>query len=262
MDRRPVVVAVDASDAARDAARWAEELATAWSAPLRLVHVGDQPGIPAWLRILAGPAQVQVSAGGVVEVLAARSADARLLVLGSYGSGAVSGMQVGTVALGVIDRIRCPVVVVRGPAPGVPPSHDGPVVVGVDGSAVGSAALLHAAGLAAVLGTHLVVVHTWSEVEVVAHRGVVRHPAGAEGTAAAVLAGAAVAVADTHPGLPVECELVAGTPVRALLECARTARLLVVGHRGTDPGTGMLHGSTSKALAAFAPCPVMVTRPR
>lgn len=265
MAGRSVVVAVDASDAARDAARWAAELATAWGAPLRLVHVADRPDVPAWLRGLAGSAEVEVIAGpviasSVVTVLADRSADARMLVLGSYGSGAASGMQAGTVAMGMIDRIGCPIAVVRGPTPGVPPSHAGPVVVGVDGSSAGSDALLRAAGLAAVLSTGLVIVHTWSEVEVVAHRGVVRHPVGAEGSAAAVLAAATAAVADA--GVPVECELVAGTPVRALLECARTARLLVVGHRGTDPGTGMMHGSTSKALVAFAPCPVVVTCPR
>lgn len=185
-----------------------------------------------------------------------------MLVLGSYGSGAVSGMQAGTVAYGALDRITCPVAVVRGPAPGVPPPHDGPVVVGVDGSAAGSGALLRAAGIAAILGTGLVVVHTWSEVEVVPHRGVVRHPAGAQSSATAVLAAAVAAVAAVHTGMAVECELVAGTPVRVLLERAQTARLLVVGHRGTDPGTGMLHGSTGKALVGFAPCPVVITCPR
>ena len=36
---RPVVVGVDASASARDAAEWAADLAAAWDAPLHLVHV-------------------------------------------------------------------------------------------------------------------------------------------------------------------------------------------------------------------------------
>ena len=42
-DPRPVVVAVDASDSARDAAAWAADLAADWSAPLHLIHVVPRP---------------------------------------------------------------------------------------------------------------------------------------------------------------------------------------------------------------------------
>ena len=47
-DPRPVVVAVDASDSARDAAAWAADIAADWSAPLHLVHVvpGDPQDLP------------------------------------------------------------------------------------------------------------------------------------------------------------------------------------------------------------------------
>lgn len=260
------MVAVDRSDGARDAVRWAAEVATAWGTPLRLLHVAA-PGASearSWLREtadLVGSSQVEVAYGPVVDVLADEGTSARLLVLGSYGAGAVSGMLAGTVALALIDRISCPIAVVRGRAPGVPPPCDGPVVVGADGSVAGSRALLLAAGLATMLRTDLVVVRTWAEVAAVPHRGVVRRPAGAQSAAADELEVAVAAVAAARPGLRVEREPVAGTPVRALLERARTARLLVVGHRGTDPGTGMLHGSTSKALVEFAPCPVVVTGP-
>lgn len=68
------------------------------------------------------------------------------------------------------------------------------------------------------------------------------------------------AVAVSHPGLPVQRDVVGGTPVRALLDRAAGARVLVVGHRG-DTGSGMRHSSTSRTLVEFAPCPVVVISP-
>ena len=63
-DPRPVVVAVDASDSARDAAAWAADLAADWSAPLHLVHVvpgdpQDRPldPLPGWLTTLLDVAE-------------------------------------------------------------------------------------------------------------------------------------------------------------------------------------------------------------
>jgi nucleotide-binding universal stress UspA family protein len=76
----------------------------------------------------------------------------------------------------------------------------------------------------------------------------------------AVLKAELDAVAVSHPGLPVQRDVVGGTPVRALLDRAGGARVLVVGHRG-DTGSGMLHSSTSQALVEFAPCPVVVISP-
>ena len=101
---------------------------------------------PKWLTELcasavragADPGGTEVIPGNTVDLLAQRAAAARMLVLGSYGTGAWSGMLAGSMALGVMERVRCPVVVVRGHAPQVPPRRGGPIVVGgVDGTQAG-----------------------------------------------------------------------------------------------------------------------------
>lgn len=275
---RAVVAAVDASDSARAAAEWAADLAAVWGAPLHLIHtVAREPDAqvpaawPAWLRELADAAEnagaaagrVEVVPGGTIDLLTDRADRARMLVLGSYGDGAWSGMLAGAVALALAGTVSCPVAVVRGVAPQMPPPRGGPVVVGVDGSETAHAALLLAADIAGSVGAPLVAVHAWSDVvenEGGLHR---RHDDWADlaEQGDAVLAEEVHAVAEIRPGLAVRSELVHDTALRALLDQARDARLLVVGHRGHRLAQGMGLGSTSRALVEFAPCPVVVTPP-
>jgi nucleotide-binding universal stress UspA family protein len=164
VDDRPIVVGVDGSDSARDAARWAADLATIWGAPLHLLTaVLGTASLPAAsllaeLRdavIRAGVRTVvaETVQGEIVGVIAERARDARMLVVGSYGEGAWSGLLAGAVAITLLNRTACPIAVVRGTAPQVPPPRGGPVVVGVDGSSAGAAALALAADLAAGLGS-------------------------------------------------------------------------------------------------------------
>jgi nucleotide-binding universal stress UspA family protein len=254
---RPVVVGVDPTASARGAAGWAADLAAAWGAPLHLVHAGAA-GVgrerPAWLTELADaadrtgvrPVVAAVVPGGPVEVLLERARGARVLVLGSYGTGSEAGMLAGTVALALVGRAGCPVAVVRGAGPELAPPRGGPVVAGVDGSPSGRAALLLAADVAVALGARLDAVHACAG-----------EPRAA---AEALLDAELAAVAQAHPGLPVEREIVEDTPVRPLIDRADGARMLVVGQRGHVPEPTMLHpGSTSRALVEFAPCPVVVT---
>lgn len=271
----PVVVGVDRSDCARDAVVWAADIAAAWGAPLHLVHVAPQePSVTEAQPLLSGlldiaeragsaPPRMHCVWGSVVDVLAERASDARLIVLGSYGEGARAGMLAGSVALGLVDRAACPVAIVRGLSPQAPPPHSGPVVVGVDGSPAGSAALRLAAGLAVSLRAPLVAVHTWTDV-VAGPAGVTRRAEGPEFLAAegaALLDAELGALARSYPDLPVERVVAEDTPLRALLDRAVAARVVVVGNRGGDRGSGMLSDSTSGALVEFARCPVVVTGP-
>lgn len=265
VDDRPIVVGVDGSDSARDAATWAADLAAIRGAPLHLLTVGLAHG---WLTELrdaaerAGtrPVAAETAVGNVVDVIAHRARGARMLVLGSYGEGAWSGMLAGAVALTLVDRVACPVAVVRGSAPQIPPPRGGPVVVGVDGSPAGRAAIALAADLAVSLGSRLVAVHAWTDIAFGGDGAARRRPEDQH-----VLAARASALLDTelaeiilaHPDLPVERAVVADTPLRALLAAADGARLLVVGHRGGG-GPGRRLGSTSLALIEFVPCPVVV----
>lgn len=272
-----VVVGVDPSDCSRAAAEWAADLAATWSVSLHLVHVVPaQPPItevPTWLSALldtlerpgADPPRAEVLCGTTVDLLAEHTTGARLLVLGSYGEGARSGMLVGSAALGLVGRATCPVAIVRGSSPQEPPPRTGPVVLGVDGSPTGRAALDLAAGLAVSLGARLVAVRTWTDVVTGTAVRRPEDPAFLAAEAAAVLDAELDAAGWSYPGLLVEREVVHDTPVRALLDRAHGARVLVVGHRvhdhrcGHEPASGIAHGSTSRALAEFAPCPVVVT---
>lgn len=274
-DDDAVVVGVDRSAGAREAVGWAADLASARGAALRLVHAvrvePDAIGPVPWSGPLLDVAEraggsrprVELLRGDPADVLVEQGAGARMIVLGSYGEGATAGMLAGSTALALLGRATCPVAVVRGRSPQVPPPTDGPVVVGVDDSPAGRAALGLAADLAASLGSTLLAVHTWTDV-VAGPRGASRRPEGPAALAAeaaARLDAGIAAVSASHPGLPVARDLVEGTPLRALLDRAEGARLLVVGHRGPDHRTGMLGGSTSRSLVEFAACPVVVTTP-
>ncbi|MBW0092639.1 universal stress protein [Pseudonocardia sp. KRD-184] len=255
----PLVVGVDGSASAGGAAAWAAELAAAQQAPVHLVHALPDAAAAAqrsdWLDELAGaarsagaaPVSAETVRGAPAQVLVDRSDSARMLVVGSYGPGARSGMLAGDLALELVGRAGCPVAVVRGPAPTEQPRRAGPVVAGVDGSASGRAALLLGAELAVALGTGLVALHA--------------RPGGSTAEAAALLDAERAAVFAARPGLDVEWEVADDTPLRPLLDRAGTARLLVVGQRGTAPPLTMQQlGSTSRALVEFAPCPVVVAR--
>ena len=192
---------------------WAADLAAAWGAPLHLVHVvPERPTlteVPPWLgelqdaarRAGAASPRADILWGVPADLLAGRAVGARMLVLGSYGEGAGSGMLAGSLALALLDRVTCPVAVVRGSTPQVPPPGSGPVVVGVDGSPAGRAALTFAADLAGSWAAPLVAVHTWADVVAGIHGGVRRTeaPATLAAEAGAVLEAELDAVAASHP---------------------------------------------------------------
>lgn len=137
------------------------------------------------------------------------------------------------------------------------------VVVGVDGSEPGLRAVRWAAHEAARRGVALRLVHvvfgvdeTWlaDPTAGLAFREALT------GAARERLAAARTAAVAAEPAVEVAEHVGAGDPIRALLDEARGALLLVLGDRGLGGFAGLLLGSVAAAVSARAACPVVVVR--
>jgi nucleotide-binding universal stress UspA family protein len=137
------------------------------------------------------------------------------------------------------------------------------MVVGVDGSEGGTAALEFAAGEAAFRGARLRIVSVW-EVPVAAYGGGFAPPLDtavwdAFRVAAQQVADEALAsVQKLQPSLEAETQVVQGQPALVLLEQAADAALIVVGRRGLGGFRSLLLGSVSQQVVQHATCPVVV----
>src|SRR5689334_15031478 len=139
------------------------------------------------------------------------------------------------------------------------------IVVGVDGSEGGAAALEFAAAEAAFRGARLRIVSAW-EVPVAAYGGEFGPPLDlatldafrvrAEQIADEALA----AVKKLQPSLEREALAVQGQPADVLLEHSADARLIVVGRRGLGGFRSLLLGSVSQQVVQHATCPVVVVQ--
>jgi len=290
-ETRPIVVGVDGSAVATEAVRWAAREAVRRDLPLVIVHVcalvpigtpyaGPFIGYKSvvaeegmrWLAAAketateaAPPVRVstELTNGWAAEHLIGRSASVDLVVLGSRGLGGFTGLLAGSVAVQVAAHGHCPLVVVRGADPQTPPRPDGPIVVGVDGSPAGEAAIPFAFEAADARGVPLVAVHTWTDQAI---------PIGWQSTLATnwktireehrkLLDERLAPFQARYPEVAVQPDVAVDGPARRLLDHARTAQLVVVGTRGRGGFRGLLLGSTSQALIQHAPCPVAVVPP-
>lgn len=202
-----------------------------------------------------------VVTGEALTVLEGQSRAAELVVVGSRGMGGFVGLMVGSTAVHLAAHGKCPVLVVRGEV-----RTEGPVVVGVDGSAAGERALDFAFQEAELRGTTLVAVHAWTAwnaplPEPQDPAEPYANPAGALAEAEErLLAEALAGHRELRPGVVVEPKVVHGPTREALIEAAQGAQLTVVGARGRGGFTGLLLGSVSQALLHHAPSPVAVVR--
>lgn len=140
-----IVVGVDGSDASRRALRWALREGATRGTSVRAIMVWESRAVlagpaPMLMRPDLAPHHVQqehrnelremvtecesetpgvavhaeLAEGHPVAVLAERSENAAMLVLGDHGRGTVSEAVLGSVALHVIRHAHCPVVVIPG----------------------------------------------------------------------------------------------------------------------------------------------------
>jgi nucleotide-binding universal stress UspA family protein len=137
------------------------------------------------------------------------------------------------------------------------------IVVGVDGSAAGTAAMRWAATEAWLRETELQILtaYHWRIPGMRFSNSGDLQRAADQRTAAIV--DAAVAEARTiAPNVTVRGAASVGYPAHVLLKAAEDAELMVVGSRGRSGFNGLLLGSVSSQVATNAPCPVAVVRGR
>jgi nucleotide-binding universal stress UspA family protein len=182
------------------------------------------------------------------------SKDAELLVVGSHGLGGSRELLLGSVALGVPGQATCPVAVIRKMR--AKPRNE--VVVGVDGSPGGAAAIEFAFAEAGLRGAELHAVHAWSEPFAGYDVGAMPTVTDQAGAQRLLLAEAVAGRSERYPEVKLVEHIERGHPVQVLKRASIGADLLVVGSRGRGNVAGLLLGSVSHALLHHAPCPLLV----
>jgi nucleotide-binding universal stress UspA family protein len=136
------------------------------------------------------------------------------------------------------------------------------VLVGVDGSRGSRTALAWAAAEASAHGADLVVLKVW-EPTLLPPVGTgavpLNVPESSEGAAEELLQVIKDELGEDPPVLA-QPRVKHGRPAEILIEQSATADLLVVGTRGHGGFAGLVLGSVSQHVAAYAQCPVAVVR--
>jgi nucleotide-binding universal stress UspA family protein len=285
-----VLIGVDGSAQSDAAISWAAREASLRNEPVTLVHAvqpvvvswpisGEQTTVADWqdenARHVIKHAREMLSAAldesrppevrtevlysHVVDALVDTSKNARMIVVGSHGRGALGRLLLGSVSSGVLRHAHCPVAVIHADdASAVDPTA--PIVLGVDGSAASEAATAWAFDEASRRGVGLVAVHAWSDVGVFPILGMDWHANRDQGDEA--LAERLAGWQERYPDVPVRRRLLCDTPARWLLQESERAQLVVVGSHGRYGFDGMPLGSVSATVAQSAKVPVIVVRTR
>jgi nucleotide-binding universal stress UspA family protein len=131
------------------------------------------------------------------------------------------------------------------------------VIVGVDGSPHGAAALRWALADAAEHAGEVTAVLAW-QLPFLSIPGAFDRDELAQTYKEFLLK--TVAEIAPAPEVPVRTLVAEGDPIEALIAAAEDADLLVLGTRGRSPFAGLLLGSVSQACAAHARCPVVLVK--
>ena len=282
----PVSVAVDGSGHALEAVRWAAKAAQRLGRRLDVVTVLTSAS-PTFGRLsmqsdeaaLAAAREAAEATATAAEQLALSVADvtvskqviegkpglvlrdvstrSHLLVLGRRGLGGVKGLLLGSVSTDLVAHSECPTVVVSTGAA----KDSGPVVVGIDGSAVSTEALNQAFASAASMKAPLRVIHSYGGfTDEVFHGYSGQTLENLRVNANIAIASQVADAAETHPDVEVTIELTTEAPAEHISALSDTAQLIVVGTRGRGGFRGLALGSTSQAILHVAECPVMVVQ--
>ncbi len=289
--RYGVVVGVDGSPQSSAALRWAGAEALLFRVPVTLIYA-VAPTIVSWpmaplqdtvaecerqnaqealqhardaVASVAESAEqhidirTEVRYGHPVQVLVGASREARMVVVGNRGRGALGRLVLGSVSDGLIHHARGPVTVVH-TRRGYLPDPAAAVLLGVDGSPASEDATALAFEEAERRGVGLVAVHVWSDVGGLPLQG--GEWRGHRQEAEEVLAERLAGWQERHPDVRVSRHVEFDDPASHLVDRARTAQLVVLGSRGRGGFAGMLLGSVSSAVARSVDVPVTVVRSR
>lgn len=285
----PIVVGVDGSDDAVNAARWAASVATRYQTSLHIVHALPSIGHSITDTVAAMRASVmsyqrdcaeiflrcaedavrsehpglEVTTLStdipVDEVLIQTSGSARMIVVGSTDVSAAGALVLGSTTLSVVTHAKCPVVAWRGP--NVAPT-DSPIVVGVDDSDSAASALDAGFEFADRFDLKLAAVRSWSKRRPVSALAF-PFPVDWDAIEAAEwvqLTNKVDRYNMSHIDVDARCFVETSGASAALLRQIEVdcAQLVVVGNRGRDALASAAFGSTTLNLLHHSPVPVMV----
>ncbi len=284
-DYRPIAVGVDGSPDGLRAVEFAAKEAHASGHEVRLIHAyhvtaGLNPMLPlygvegmrengvnalraAQRRLQAVAPEVKVEhllvASSPAAALVEASTTATLVVVGRRALHGLGRLLSGSTTTTVTARSRCPVVSVPVSWPGTQTVDR--VVVGVDGSANGRAALAYAFGAASRRGASLTAVRAWDVPSrwYPDHYDVERHATDWLARVRLALAEDLAGWSERFPDVAVERAFErSSSPAEALVRRSQGASIVVVGARGLGGVPGLDLGWTARGVLAHATCPAVV----
>ena len=265
----PVVVGVDGSDAAINAAKWAIDEAISRDVPLRIVHVThiekqpvaaeddfrlDVEYAESSLRAAAAaveatdkPVKIETDIlwGSPETALINESRNAALICVGSMGIGAIAKELCGSTAATLAEQAYCPVAIIR--SPHNPPSS-GPdwIVVVVHGHADDESVIEHAMDEARLREAPVLAVGAWEE-----HFGEIPYDE---------LDRRIEQWAKLYPDVHVHPVATRGSVTRFLAENIDVSVQLTVVSGDDAPNVVRIIGPHSRPLVAHGDCSVLVVR--
>lgn len=282
-----IVVGVDGSDDALRAVTFGVRSALRRDGELLLVNAVDDAVLAGSWGVVYDPAVLQragqaatetakefaVAAGLPAErvrtdvllgnpsaVLTRLSELADLIVVGRRSASGLERMFVGSTSVAVAGAAACPVVVVSAASTPNPTGHNGIVGVGLESSASSLHTVEWGFKQAQLRGAKLRLIHVVQPP--MGLFGPKMKPTELEQQVVYVRGGIDAMIEplrEAYPGVEVELDVTAGTPINDLVNRSANLDLLVLGVSGSGlPGFTL--GGLTRGLMAHAKCPLFLTR--